>query len=114
MEEQTARLLELLFIFLGISLRTAGPAIQKLLKAFKEKGTFEFEYRWVGSAVAAFFATWYVIVMMIPADFDPVNRLIFAFGIGFAGNGLINDYVMKFGPLQRYLEKGEVPEEPGE
>ena len=113
MEEQTARLLELVFVFLGITLRTAGPAIQKLLKAYREKTAFEFEYRWVGSAVAAFFSTWYIIIMMIPADFDPINRLIFAFGIAFAGNGLINDYVMKFAPLQRFLERGETPEAEG-
>ena len=110
MEESIARLLEILFIFLGISLRTGGPAIQKLLKAFRNQQPFEFEMRWIGSAVSAFLATWYLIIITIPAGHEPISRFILAFGIAYAGNGVINDYIMKWGPLQRYLEKGELPE----
>lgn len=107
-EESTARLLELVFIFLGVTLRTAGPAIQKLAR---DRDVFAFEWRWLGSAVAAFFATWFVILSLIPPGFNDISRLILAFGIAYAGNGIVNDYVMKWGPLQRYLEKGETPDE---
>lgn len=105
-DEQIARLLEVVFIFLGISLRTAGPAIQKLLKAFNEKSKFVFEWRWIGSAISAFFASWYLIVMMVPVEFDTISRLIIAFGIAYFGNGVINDYIMKLTPLKNFLERG--------
>lgn len=105
MDEVLARILEMIFIFLGIALRTGAPAIRKLKKL---EDLFNFDITWIGTAVVAFFGSWYMIIMVIPADFDLIGRLFMAFGIAFFGNSLVNELV-KWEPLNNYIFKGQMP-----
>jgi len=103
MDEFQARVLEVVFIAMGVSLRTALPAIRKFMD---HKDVFKFDWTWIGTAVTAFLTVWYVIVMTIPVQFDPIGRIVIAFGMAFFGNSLINE-IAKWEPIASYIKIGE-------